>query len=188
MTAPGFANYPLQSGTTLICASQSRKDGDMNSQLGWFWLKLLLVGAISFWLPDVIVHGLARYSFSRTHVVALTAVLPFCFTCAYAIVKRRYHTVNAFVALPMLIGLWTCGGLFMTLGASFSGGGFAGPGGLRETVLVILISFFPPITFIMATYDGTLFALLLATVARLFVWLFLRGRQHDRTQNAVVPS
>jgi hypothetical protein len=178
----------VQSSTVLICASQLRKDWDMKSELGWFWLKLLLVGATSFWLPDVIVHALARYSFSRTHVMALTAVLPICFTCAYVIVKRRYRTVKTFVALPMLIGLWTCGGLFMTVGASSSGGGFAGPSGLRETVLVMLMSFFPPITFMMATYDGTLFALLLATVAPLVVWLFLRGKQDDPTQNAVAPS
>jgi hypothetical protein len=67
------------------------------------------------------------------------------------------------------------GGLFMTVSATFAGGGFAGPGGFRETALVILLSLLPPYTFIMATYDSTLFALLLATVTTAVVAVLLNA-------------
>ena len=102
-----------------------------------------------------------------THLL-LTILLPLCFTYTYVIARRRYCNAKTFIALPMLIGLWTLGGLFMSVSASFSGGGFASPGGLRDAFLLILLSFLPPYTFMMATYNGTLFGLLLATVAPLF--------------------
>ena len=146
----------------------------MHEQLARFWLKLLVLGAVSFWTPDVIVHLIAPHSFSGVHVLVLTILLPVCFTSAYVVARRRYRDIKAFIALPMLVGLWTLGGLFMTVSASFSGGGFASPGGVRETFLVILLSFLPPYTFIMATYDGSLFALLLATVAGVFAALVLK--------------
>ena len=140
----------------------------MNGRVAILWLKLLLLGAVSFWAPDVIVHGITRRSFSGIHTLLLTILLPLCFTYTYVIARRRYCNAKTFIALPMLIGLWTLGGLFMSVSASFSGGGFASPGGLRDAFLLILLSFLPPYTFMMATYNGTLFGLLLATVAPLF--------------------
>ena len=71
----------------------------------------------------------------------------------------------------MLAGIWLLGGLFMTMGASFSGGGLVGPDGARGVVFVLLLSLFPGYTFIMATYDGSLLALLLVTVAAFLVWI-----------------
>jgi hypothetical protein len=143
------------------------------------WLRLLLLGAASFWTPAVIVHGMAGRSFSGIHAILLTIVLPWCFACAYVMAKRRYRNAGTFIALPMLIGLWTLGGIFMNVAASFSGGGFAAFGGLREGLLNVLLSFLPPYTFMMATYDGTLFALLLATVAPLFARIVLKPKEID---------
>src|SRR5690348_6396283 len=101
--------------------------------LARFWLKLAIIGAICFWSPDVVVHSVARHSFSRVHVLVLTILLPVCFASTYFLTRRRYRDSNAFIALPMLIGLWTLGGLFMMVSASLAGGGLAGPGGFRET-------------------------------------------------------
>lgn len=68
------------------------------------------------------------------------------------------------------------GGLFMAIGATLSGAGFkTAPGG---AMIAILLSLLPMYTYIMATYDGTLAALLLATVVAFLLWILAR---HPRT-------
>jgi len=64
----------------------------------------------------------------------------------------------------MLLGVWLTGGLFTALAATTANGGFAGPDGFWGGVLFALLGALPPATFIMATYDGSLFALLAITV------------------------
>jgi hypothetical protein len=58
----------------------------------------------------------------------------------------------------------------MSVGATFSGGGFAGPECLRAALFAIATSLLPPYTFMMATYDGSLGALLLASLVLFFAW------------------
>jgi hypothetical protein len=76
----------------------------------------------------------------------------------------------------MLAGVWLLGGLFMASGASFSGGGFMMAGGVRAAGGVLLLSLFPMYTFIMATYDGSLAALLLVSAVAVLVWIFQSTR------------
>lgn len=92
------------------------------------------------------------------------------------------------IGLPMLTGVWLFGGLFMTIGATFSGGGFMSPGGARGAVLVLLLSLFPMYTFIMATYDGSLVALLLVTICALLVWILQRNKLLWFASEAPCPS
>jgi hypothetical protein len=61
----------------------------------------------------------------------------------------------------MLVGVWMLGSLAMTVNATFTGGGFARP--VWDVWVVIALGIFPPYTYIMATYDGSLGGLLLAT-------------------------
>jgi hypothetical protein len=55
------------------------------------------------------------------------------------------------VVWPMLLGVWLFGGFFMVMGASFSGGGFAGANGSRGAAKLILASLVPIVTFMMST-------------------------------------
>ena len=70
----------------------------------------------------------------------------------------------------MLLGAWLTGGLFMMISATAAGGGFVGPNGIAGTLLVLLLSLFPIYTCVMATYDGSLFALLAATLGPFLIW------------------
>ena len=70
----------------------------------------------------------------------------------------------------MLLGVWLTGGIFMTISATAGGGGFVGPDGVAGVLRVLLLSLFPVYTCIMATYDGSLFALLAATLGPFLIW------------------
>ena len=138
--------------------------------------KLLLLGALSFWLPDVFVHAGARFDLSdvaRLPIVALgifviSLGMPLCLLVAWARAKRSY---GGRVGPWMLLGVWLLGGFFMQVSASFSDGGFASAQSLREIALLNLMSVLPPVTFMMATYDGSLFALMLVTVSAAVIWI-----------------
>lgn len=133
-------------------------------------LWLVLIGGISFWLPDVALHVLAgRNSGPSARVV--TFLLPAAFLVAY-LIARRFAANRGFTwpGAAMLLGVWLTGGVFMSLAATAQGGGFARPDGVRGAMLVIAMSILPPYTFIMATYDGSLFALLAVTIGVLFFW------------------
>jgi len=72
----------------------------------------------------------------------------------------------------MTAGVWLFGSTAMLIGTTFLGAGlYSG----AENLLVVLMGLFPPYTCIMATYDGSLFALLL-TLLFLYAILFLNKR------------
>ena len=75
--------------------------------------------------------------------------------------KRDFKWVGP----AMLLGVWLTGGLFMTL-ATASGSGFVGVDGAGR-LLIIVLSVIPIVTFILAAYDGSLFALLAVTLGAL---------------------
>jgi hypothetical protein len=70
----------------------------------------------------------------------------------------------------MLAGIWLSGGICMLIGASFSSGGFMGPD-VRGVLFLTAISWIPLYTFIAATYDGSLGALVLASVGLFLAWV-----------------
>ena len=130
-----------------------------------------VAGALSFWLPDVAVHLNAGRNFDSLHVWVMTILLPATFLSAYVVakrlaVKRDFKCVGA----AMLLGVWLTGGLFMTLAATASGSGFIGPGGVWTSLLMIVFSVIPVVTYILAAYDGSLFALLAVTVGAVLLW------------------
>lgn len=134
-------------------------------------IKLMILGAFSFWLPDALWHAIRGSRFNGRDVVALTFLLPFTLLMAYLLVKRHHpNEPSKSVGWPLVVGVWLLGGCFMVIGASFSGGGFVGPDGFLGGVRMILISVLPIFTIDMATYDGSLGALSIVSVAALFVW------------------
>jgi hypothetical protein len=94
--------------------------------------------------------------------------MPATFLLAY-VVARRFGMKRDFkwVGPAMLLGVWLTGGLFMTL-ATASGSGFVGVDGVGR-LLIIVSSVIPVVTFILAAYDGSLFALLAVTLGALLL-------------------
>ena len=121
-----------------------------------------------FWTPDVVLHVVVGNKFSGHHFLILTYVLPLVVLASLLVIDRIPWIENRNLIAPFaLLGIWFFGGLAMTTSATFSGGGFATLDGWRGIVLGAI----PPFTFMMASYDGSLFALLLTTLCLLTVWL-----------------
>lgn len=151
--------------------------------------KLMLVGAISFWLPDTLLHAFRAYKFNSLDVRIITVVMPL--TLLGCFVATKWANTGApprRIGLPMLAGVWLLGGLFMAVGASFSGGGFMMAGGVRAAGGVLLLSLFQMYTFIMATYDGSLAALLLVSAVAVLVWIFQSTRLLTRLGSKEAPK
>jgi hypothetical protein len=151
-------------------------------------LKLMMLGAAGFWLPDTLLHALRGHEFNGRDVVIVTVVTPLTLLITFFLVKRRAIGCEKYVSLPILAGVWLFGGLFMMVGQTFSGGGLLATGGARLVLMTLLLSLFPMYTFIMATYDGSLGALLLVTAAAFIIWIiqwglgFSRRAGIDKTQ------
>jgi hypothetical protein len=126
-------------------------------------LKYMPLAALSFWVPDVLLHWLRGYRFSGLDVLVLTFLLPIITTPVVAVVwKRSVNTENRLLtSISALVGIWLFGPLMMSVGATFSGGGFSQSDGWHFVMMGT--SLFPLFTFMMSTYDGTLGALLLTT-------------------------
>ena len=126
-----------------------------------------VAGALSFWLPDVAIHVRSARNFGSQQIWLITILLPAIFLLAYVVarwfgVKRDFKWVGA----SMLAGVWLTGGLFTTLAATASGGGFVGAG-ILGSLLITMLSVIPIVTYILAAYDGSLFALLAVTLGAL---------------------
>ena len=116
-------------------------------------------------------HVVAGRGFSGLHVKAVTLVLPIAFLIAYlslrqVAARRGYKSLG----MAMLVGVWLTGGLFMEIAATSSGGGFAGANGVRDSLFMTALSVIPPVTYMFAAYDGSLFALLAVTVGAILTW------------------
>ena len=130
-------------------------------------LTFAVAGALSFWLPDLAIHVKAGRNFGTPEVWLITILLPAVFLFAY-VVARRFGVKRDFkwVGAAMLLGVWLTGGLFMTLAATASGGGFVGDG-ILGSLLIIMMSIIPIVTYILSASDGSLLALLAVTVGAL---------------------
>jgi hypothetical protein len=96
--------------------------------------------------------------------------LPLILFAACAAGARLFHLTVGATAIRMLGGIWLFGGICMAIGASFSGAGFANLG-MRGMAFLIAICWTPIFTFMAATYDGSLFALLLASTGLFLAWI-----------------
>jgi hypothetical protein len=135
----------------------------LQSALVW-----MVFGAVLFWTPAVIVRGLAGADFSRGHVIFLTYLLPLTVLAGLLVVRLLPSIGQSKVIAPFaLVGIWLFGGVAMTINATFSGGGFATPEGWKG----VLLGAVPPFNLMMASYDGSLFALLLTSLCLVAVWL-----------------
>ena len=94
-------------------------------------LKLMLLGAAGFWLPDTLLHAFAANRHFNLHdlgILILTAAMPLTFLGIFLITKRMQHgTEPRRIGLLMLAGVWLLGGVFMMTDANFLRGGFTTP-------------------------------------------------------------
>jgi hypothetical protein len=135
-------------------------------------LKLMAIGAVSFWFPDALWHGLRGIGFSGRDTIALTGLLPLTLSAAYVLLKRHYRKdLTKPIGWPLILGVWLFGGPFMVIGGSFSGGGFTGQDGISGGIKLILLTLIPIFTIDMATYDGSLGALFIVSFAGLLLWI-----------------
>jgi hypothetical protein len=132
-------------------------------------LSFAAVGALSFWLPDIAIHAHAGPNLDSRHAWAITVFASAVFLLAY-VVARRFALKTKFKRLgpTLLLGVWVSGGLFMTISALVSGSDFIGGTGLWR-LAIIPMSIVPIVTFILASYDGSLFALVAITLGGLLI-------------------
>lgn len=130
-------------------------------------LGALLLGGPVCWLPSIALHFWGGHAFSGIDAIALTAVMP-AIGLAVAVVGRRLTgpgVARTFIPLAVCLGLWVSGPAAMLTGATATGGGFAKPD--AWTTLALFTALFPVVTFSMSAYDGSLFGVLITSVALL---------------------
>lgn len=132
-------------------------------------LSFAAAGGLSFWLPDIAIHAHAGPNLDSRHAWAITLFAPAVFLLAYVVAQRfALRTKFNRLGLTMLLSVWLSGGLFMTISALVSGSDFIGGTGFWQ-LAIIPMSIVPIVTFILASYDGSLFALLAITVGGLLI-------------------
>lgn len=136
-----------------------------------------VAGALSFWLPDVVIHLVARGNFDSAHVWAITLLSPITFLVAYLSLRRIAAQRNyGRLGVAMMLGVWFLGGPFVIIVIAAATGGFAGPNRVDQVIRFLLFSWLPPFTWVMATYDGSLGALMIVTFSALLFWDVRRFR------------
>jgi hypothetical protein len=127
----------------------------------------VLAGGLIFWTPTIVVHWIRGRRFSGRDAMVLILLMPVlsCLTL-FGIWKTWPGTIRYLHrAMLAVLGIWLLGPMMISISFSFSGGGFAQRSGWSAVALETVL--FPVFTFIMSSYDGTLFAVLLATVCLL---------------------
>ena len=141
-------------------------------------LLYLLVGGIGFWLPDIVLNAKREESFALHTILPIIGLI-----VSYLIMKVAVRDSSGpSLAFFMMIGLWCLGSTAMTVGASFfPSGGFAL--GISDSLLAIALGLLPPYMLIMATYDFSVVAVLLASGV-----LFLAYAIFERSNWVLPPS
>jgi hypothetical protein len=128
-------------------------------------------GALAFWSPVII----ARFAFGEDlgvllTIAPLTLVLPVLVCLALDSLAQWWDGPRPRLALAMITGIWATGPFFMMLALTFTPGeGFHQAGAWNSVGLGTAL--FPVYTFMMAAYEGSLFAVIFTTIG-LIVFAF----------------
>jgi Na+-translocating ferredoxin:NAD+ oxidoreductase RnfD subunit len=140
---------------------------------------LFLLGALSFWLPEIFLDVWTRQELDGRLV---TFLLPSIFLVAYllALVLRPQRSAKPSAAIFMVLGVVFLGTFAMAIGATMRGAGFLEHPG--STLLGVLLGTVVPIyAFIAATYNGSLYALVFVSVLMPLIHLIFER------QNWIMP-
>jgi hypothetical protein len=140
---------------------------------------LFLLGALAFWLPEIVLYAWTKQELSRKLV---TFLLPGTFLLVYLLVSilRSRRIPNPSAAIFMVLGVVFLGTLAMTIGATILGAGFRGDA-VSTLLAVLLGTILPVYAFICATYDGSLYALIFVSILMPLIHLVFER------QNWIVP-
>jgi hypothetical protein len=128
-------------------------------------------GALTFWSPVII----ARLAFGEALavlviIVPLTLVLPVLACLVLDSLAQWCAAPRPQLALAMIAGIWATGPFFITLTLTLTPGeGFHQAGAWSSVGMGSAL--FPVYTFMMATYEGSIFAVIFSTVG-LIVFAF----------------
>jgi hypothetical protein len=140
---------------------------------------LFLLGALSFWLPEIFLGVWTRQELNGKLV---TFLLPSTFLVAYllALVLRPRRSAKPSAAIFMVLGVVFLGTFAMAVGATIRGAGFLEHPG--STLLGVLLGTVVPIyAFIAATYNGSLYALVFVSILMPLIHLIFER------QNWIIP-
>ena len=140
---------------------------------------LFLLGALSFWLPEIFLDVWTRQEFNGRLV---TFLLPSTFLVAYllTLAVRPRRSAKPSAAIFMVLGVVFLGTFAMALGATMQGAGFLEHPG--STLLGVLLGTVVPIyAFIAATYNGSLYALVFVSILMPLIHLIFER------QNWIIP-
>jgi len=124
---------------------------------------LALAGALEFWIPLVLLEVTSK---NGNFNLILANTLPLItVACVYWLMQKRHPGDQRALSVAMLIGIYVLGPVMMWLTWSAHGGGFATARGPHAILWLLLFTVVPPFTLYLATWNGTLVAVLAATVA-----------------------
>jgi len=118
---------------------------------------LFVMGALAFWLPELVLYAWIRHGLNGTLV---TFLLPSSLLVVYLLVSilQPKGIVKPSASIFMVLGVLFLGTFAMALGSTLRGAGFLeNPG--STLVGVLLGTLIPIYAFVSATYDGSLYAL-----------------------------
>ncbi|HEX7422466.1 MAG TPA: hypothetical protein VF311_01075 [Terriglobales bacterium] len=121
----------------------------------------VLIGALAFWIPVLLLEGLSKGRYSITIVNVLPVV---CAACLYWLLRRGHFGKLKALSLYMLAGIYLLGPLSITIAGSAFGGGFTQLTGRHDALWLVLASIVSPLAMVMAGYNGTIFGLLGITI------------------------
>ena len=123
-----------------------------------------LLGGLVFWTPNIAAHWIIGYRFSGFVVIGLTILLPVTTVLFFRMFlwPSLKPEDRLSPALFSVLGIWITGPSMLTFSSSFCGGGLTQPDAWRFFIFGTLL--FPLFTLVMSAFDGTFFALLLATL------------------------
>jgi len=115
-------------------------------------------GALSFWLPIILVFAIGR---SNTSIVLANVLAVFAALFCYAGLRWRYHPGR--VALWMLVGVYVLGPILLSTATSFVNGGFSQIHSWRDIAWLSLACVFPPLELLLVGTSGLWPSLLVVT-------------------------
>lgn len=132
----------------------------------------VLIGGVTFWMPDFLSAVIRRAALVDViGPLPMTALLPAVLVAVYFVVRRysRVAEPAPSAALFLGTGVWVLGPLSMMLANTFLGAGFSRGNSAGSVGWVLLLTVFPPGTFMMSAYDGSLGALILMSIVMLIL-------------------
>lgn len=142
-----------------------------------FRWRAILLGGLTFWTPDLFYHLVTPIGPPLVAIISLTILMPVSVGLACTKVRGRSPGERHSVALSMLLGIYLLGPTVIMLNSTPFGGGFSNSDFIADVMMSIAFGFLPPCAFVMATYDMSLFALIVATLLLIGLhFLYEHGR------------